>query len=555
MKLMKIVKKYTVAAALTVCMALNVSAQPTVKVNPEKGTITVSGRSKSENVKIIIIDSTAALEELDGGTASFAASGVYADSSAVKFENYKFENIEIDESKPFGDYSLRVTDGENYEDITFPYASKVQLADIISADSVENLMWLTDGFGETLKIDTEKYNKFDEDGKKEFLEDYMIQKGYTTENFGENFARNITIYLEKRTSDAINALTNAVTAEETENCINKYNDIYLLDFEAEDWLGSLKDEEITDIYARLASEKFSSVEEIHAKCKEKIALYYIEKGPWGSEEELLAKYESLLKLDLDDLNALSSSKKDTVYKKIKGTRAENGKKLQEIIDNAVKDAKNAAGTGGGSSVSSSGGSSSGSTGGFLAVGASADTVAKPSESIKPIFSDMNDAEWASDAISALYKKGIINGYNGKFMPNDGVTRAQLVKMIKEAFELNGTGGAKYDDVDENHWAYPYVSAASDIISGYGNGLFGADDYVTREDAAVFIYRALKIAGKNPPVSEILNFADAQDISDYAKEAVASLAANGIINGIDGNRFAPKATASRAEIAVILYRIL
>lgn len=557
MNIIKKIKKYAYIAVFIACVPSFVSANSTVTVNPSGKTVTVSGKSENDKVKIIITDSSALPEELDNGTASFAVSGVYADETTVKFGSYKFADIEIDESRPFGDYSVRIINGGDYEEITFPYASENQIADIIASDSTENLMWCIDGFAEELQTDTDVYNGFDEEGKKEFLTDYMLGKGYTPENFGENFKNNISVYLEKRTTDSVLAITNAKTAADVEKCIKKYNDIYKLDFADEEWLGAVKNDALTNIYARLAAEKFETAENINSKCKEKIALYFIEQGPWGSEEQLLDKYAELLSLDLDGLKALSSSKRDDVYKKIKGTYAENGAKLQEIIDTAVSGTKKTQSTSGGGSGGSSG--SANHNGGFLAtVTDTAETNNKKDDTAddtENIFFDIKNAEWAEKEIRDLYEKGIVNGYDGKFMPNENVTRAELVKMLKQSFGLNAAKTNNYDDVDENHWAYPYVSAASDIVLGYGNGIFGVDDYVTREDTAVFIYRTINIVGKNITSGETVLFDDSGDIADYAKEAVSALAAVGIINGTGDNKFSPKSYATRAETAVIIYRAL
>ena len=282
MNVMKNIKKYAYIAVFIACMTLCVSAHSAVTVNPDNGTVSVSVKSESDRVKIIIIDSSASMKELDSGSISFADSGVYADDATMKFGNYQFADIEIDESRPFGDYSLRVVSDSGYEEITFPYASKNQMEDIINSDNLENLIWCVNGFAENLQIDTEVYGKFDEEGKKEFLKLHMLKKGYTPENFGKNFKTNIGIYLEKRTADSLAAITDAKTSDGVKECINKYNDIYRLDFEDEAWLGLLKAEELSNIYARLVPESFEKAEDVNSKCKEKIALYYIEQGPWGN---------------------------------------------------------------------------------------------------------------------------------------------------------------------------------------------------------------------------------------------------------------------------------
>ena len=102
-------------------------------------------------------------------------------------------------------------------------------------------------------------------------------------------------------------------------------------------------------------------------------------------------------------------------------------------------------------------------------------------------------------------------------------------------------------------SYVASGAGKGIVSGNGAG-FNPNANITREDMAVMIYNVMKSLGVN--FSEVNDtFADYDQISDYAKEAVSALAAKGIINGVGDNMFAPKATATRAQAAVIIDRIL
>jgi len=91
-----------------------------------------------------------------------------------------------------------------------------------------------------------------------------------------------------------------------------------------------------------------------------------------------------------------------------------------------------------------------------------------------------------------------------------------------------------------------------IVTGYADGTFRPDAYITRAEMAVMIARALGMAVG----AEIRTaFADDQEIPTWAKGAVEALRQQGIIQGREGNRFSPRDTATRAEAAVMLLRMM
>ena len=98
----------------------------------------------------------------------------------------------------------------------------------------------------------------------------------------------------------------------------------------------------------------------------------------------------------------------------------------------------------------------------------------------------------------------------------------------------------------------YVSAAvaKGYISGFGDGTFGADKHITREQMAVILQKALNAVNTTK-----ISFTDSESISPWAAEAVIKVCADGIMNGKDDGSFAPQANATRAEMAAILYRII
>ena len=173
------------------------------------------------------------------------------------------------------------------------------------------------------------------------------------------------------------------------------------------------------------------------------------------------------------------------------------------------------------------------------------------------FSDMNESHWAYGTVMSLVEKGIVNGTDGKFMPEDNVTREQFVKMLVLAAKSEEKGEVSFADVPSDAWYYEYVSAAKNngIVNGVSQTHFGTGLNITRQDMAVMIYNTMKSVGKSFEKTASSKFDDTEEIKDYAIEAVKQLSAAGIINGRDNNMFVPSGNATRAEAATIISRML
>lgn len=109
------------------------------------------------------------------------------------------------------------------------------------------------------------------------------------------------------------------------------------------------------------------------------------------------------------------------------------------------------------------------------------------------FTDVTSNHPHIDAIAAVAEAGIFSGNNDQFNPDGYLTRAELAVVLVEAFNLTGGTNANFTDVPENHWAKKYVNILyyNKVTTGYGNGLFGANDYVTKDQLKSFIDRLNK----------------------------------------------------------------
>ena len=174
------------------------------------------------------------------------------------------------------------------------------------------------------------------------------------------------------------------------------------------------------------------------------------------------------------------------------------------------------------------------------------------------FADLGQAEWARVAIVGLAEKGIVSGRgDGKFYPNDGMTREEFVKIIVSAFDVyDESATASFGDVAQERWSYGYVASAArlGLVTGADNASFNPGGSITREDMAVIIYRMYDYLSLGD-VGATLNFKDASSVSGYAKNAVAELAGRNIINGMGDGTFAPKGLVTRAQAAKVVYELL
>lgn len=177
----------------------------------------------------------------------------------------------------------------------------------------------------------------------------------------------------------------------------------------------------------------------------------------------------------------------------------------------------------------------------------------PDNTQKSAFSDIENVQWAKEAIEELYKRGIVNGKTpSTFEPDSEVKREEFVKMELLALNLTPGGTADFTDAEIGAWYMPYLAAAQQggLVTGGGDKTFGVGQSVTREDAAVMLMRAMKLTA-----GTALPFRDAGNISPYAKDAVSALYEKGILQGDENGNMNPKKALSRAEAAKLIYMLL
>lgn len=255
-------------------------------------------------------------------------------------------------------------------------------------------------------------------------------------------------------------------------------------------------------------------------------------------EQLLRKYGVKAGADFSKYDKLTSAKQTSVMQQLYN---ENPASFEEILGLFEKLTAAAAESGG----SGSGGGGGGKGGGMSSVGSAVKA---------PSYSGLSDMEnhWSRSYVEELIKKGIIAGYtDNTFRPESYVTRAEFIKLALLATGGKTSAENRFADVSSNDWFAPYVNGAAEsgICEGF-DGKINPNDNITREDAAVILYRTLKISTSAAGVQ----FSDSGNIADYASEAVAFLSGNGIITGSD-SLFNPKNSTKRGEAAALISRFM
>lgn len=164
--------------------------------------------------------------------------------------------------------------------------------------------------------------------------------------------------------------------------------------------------------------------------------------------------------------------------------------------------------------------------------------------------------WADEYLSFCIGKGIISGdENGELMPDDDMTREQMVKMILNCagVKIPLVGMKAYADVSVDRWSYKYITAYCDYVIE-DSYRFYPEEAVTREE---FLAMCIKIPfGDEEPQRQsefAAKFSDYADISEKYFRYIVVGYEKGIINGSDG-KISPKSRITRAEACAVLYRI-
>ena len=176
------------------------------------------------------------------------------------------------------------------------------------------------------------------------------------------------------------------------------------------------------------------------------------------------------------------------------------------------------------------------------------------------FDDLGGYGWAEPAILRLAARDIVKGVGeGRFAPAKNVTRADFVVLLVRALDLGGQAGDSFADVAPQAYYSREVGIAKalGIVNGKGENRFYPQEPISRQDMMVIVARALPLAKYTlaaADAKDLQAFSDIEDLADYATAAAATLSKNQIVAG-SGGKLMPQAFTTRAEIAVLIDRIL
>lgn len=551
-----------------------IEATNTVTVNPvfydaENNSLVVSGYVDAQRDKIpmtLYISSNGRI---------VAAGETMAVGKTERGVQYNFDPICLDYDTPSGDMIITVTAGiigtsatatYTYMGIDKQYEAMTALQNALAAENSTAYVAALHTYKDNLGVDVASFDNLNNVATPVTVNSlmkrrYTLPSGYDTKEkclLVQNAVKELNIHFREamvlgkffNASDSItirawyesNKTAYSLLLDDTDTTPDESKMVKFFDdiFETEKYMG--RREYMTSV---------TNVKELNISMKQQAILQTIEDSGQHVVKSVVTDFNTLLtQMDYSMWELLSDDAKTNVCISVAGKSYKSIELLCEAINSAVVSVL----SGGGNNNSYQGGTGSALSKKDSSISVSANDVVPI---IKPAiaFEDINSNHWAWESIRYLYDKEIISGRSQAiFAPDDNVTRAELVKMIVLALGLSDNGtGQNFNDISNGSWYADYVKIVSSkgIVFGDDDGNFNPNQPITRQDAAVIIYRAL-----NPEKTvRQAAFDDYAKVSDYAKTAVDYMSNEGIISGMGDGCFEPQSLLSRAQCAKILHLTL
>lgn len=276
---------------------------------------------------------------------------------------------------------------------------------------------------------------------------------------------------------------------------------------------------------------------------------------YGTSSTNLSGTKEIDKADTLTTDITSLSAGTTYYVQIAAKNVSGTGEYSDIANAKTNsDSTQGGGGGGGGGTGGSGGSSGCgfSGGGFSGGGATTPSTTET-------FTDLANHAWAKDAIYTLKNKGIISGVSDtEFAPANNIKRGDFILILTRMLGVNNEFTENFADVPESAYYYRAIGSAkaAGIAQGSGEN-FMPENSITRQDLITLAYRAFLAKGYITETTDLISldtFGDKDSISDYAKTSMASMVKARIIQGSNGN-VNPKGFATRAEVAVMCARLV
>ena len=279
---------------------------------------------------------------------------------------------------------------------------------------------------------------------------------------------------------------------------------------------------------------------------------------YGTSEDDLDETEEITDASSTSETITGLSAGTRYYVSIAATNAAGTGEFSDTANARTDSESSPGGGGGGTGGGNTGGGNTGGGGNPSITFPTATATPAPSSSDK-VFTDLGNHEWAKDSIYRLKDAGIIGGVSEtEYAPANNIKRGDFILILTRMLGIDDEFTENFADVPENSYYYDAIGSAraAGIATGDGEN-FMPENSITRQDLITLAYRAFLNAGYIEATEDFTSldvFADRDSISDYAAAPMASMVQSGIIQGSDGN-VNPLGSATRAEVAVMCARLL
>ncbi|WP_020618465.1 carbohydrate binding domain-containing protein [Paenibacillus daejeonensis] len=165
--------------------------------------------------------------------------------------------------------------------------------------------------------------------------------------------------------------------------------------------------------------------------------------------------------------------------------------------------------------------------------------------------------WAQEEIGRWLDSGLLEGYpDGSFRPQQSLTRAEFAVVLTRLFGLRAEAAPVFADIKPGEWHAEAIDALTraGLAEGYPDGTFQPSRSVTRQEAAVLLYRAFLFKEEDAPTGGTSSYKDQEAIGSFASEAVRQLGGRGVLLGYPDGSFRPQEPLTRASAAAMLHRL-
>lgn len=468
--------------------------------------------------------------------------------------NYTYE-FTLASDAAYGEYRIVATSNDVAETTVYfasPATRKSALEKILKATDDATVIKVIDDEGVNLGVDTEFWASLDDEAKKDAADAIRTNDVLGDMNADALTEADIATAAAEIDAESLTAALNAGMIDDLSDYADKISNEEAM--EIYEGLSDTAKAYAVDLVSNKNYKQAADMEEALGVMV-KIA-FIVNDGT--TNIETVKDYASDLSLDKATAFAnLTAKQQREVLSAVKSAKPTTVSALNTAFKTAVASYESQGGGNGGNGGS---GSSSIITSGGSKEETDNNTTDSLGSDTEIVYIDLGGYDWAEDAIYALSKKGILAGYgDGIFGPSNQIKREEFAKIIVAA--LYGQEAIDADKVPsfadaQNGWYSPFVGYAegTGIVKGISAEEFGVGRNIKRQDIMTILYRVMVAYGIDVNTTAIA-YGDAADIDDYAKDAVYALANAGVVGGYEDGSMRPQGEATRAEVAVMIYKFL